>query len=56
MGALLMGDQALSRPLQHLISAQADISGIRDELLGGSSPLGETILSYWTDWTAMHAS
>jgi NAD(P)H-nitrite reductase large subunit len=56
LGAVLMGDQSLSRPLQHLISEQADISAIRADLLGGSRPLGETILSYWADWKVKHAS
>lgn len=33
VGALVMGDQALSRPLEHMIRAQADVSSIRPALL-----------------------
>jgi len=35
MGAVVMGDQALSRPLQHLIRERVDIRWVRDRLLQG---------------------
>ncbi len=33
MGAVVMGDQALSRPLQHLIRERVDIRSVRDRLI-----------------------
>jgi hypothetical protein len=35
MGAVVMGDQALSRPLQHLIRERVDIRWVRDRLFRG---------------------
>ena len=34
VGAVVMGDQTMSRPLQRLIRGQVDISAVRDRLLG----------------------
>ncbi len=39
IGAVLMGDQRLSRPLQRLISEQTDITSIRAQLLAPNAPL-----------------
>ncbi len=39
VGAVLMGDQRLSRPLQQLIGEQVDITPIRDQLLAPGAPL-----------------
>jgi NAD(P)H-nitrite reductase large subunit len=39
IGAVLMGDQRLSRPLQRLISEQTDITPIRAQLLAPNAPL-----------------
>jgi NAD(P)H-nitrite reductase large subunit len=46
-GAVVMGDQALSRPLQKLIAEQVDISPIRDHLIQQPQALVETIQGYW---------
>jgi NADPH-dependent 2,4-dienoyl-CoA reductase/sulfur reductase-like enzyme len=46
-GALVMGDQALSRPLQSLISQQVDISPIRERLLKQPEGMTETIQAFW---------
>jgi NAD(P)H-nitrite reductase large subunit len=48
VGAVVMGDQVLSVPLQNLIVRQADISPIRDRLLQPGAPIGEIITDYWT--------
>jgi NADPH-dependent 2,4-dienoyl-CoA reductase/sulfur reductase-like enzyme len=37
MGAVVMGDQAFSRPLQHLIRDRVDITWVRDRLIQGPS-------------------
>ena len=42
-GALVMGDQSLSRPLQHLIEDQVDISSIRPALLAPDADLTKII-------------
>lgn len=47
LGALLMGDQTLSIPLQDLIYRQTDLSPIRDRLLQPDQPLSATLLEFW---------
>ncbi len=48
IGAVLMGDQRLSRPLQRLIGEQIDITPIRAQLLAPHAPLA-TLLTQFTD-------
>jgi NADPH-dependent 2,4-dienoyl-CoA reductase/sulfur reductase-like enzyme len=48
-GALVMGDQALSRPLQHLISEQVDIGSIRERLVNDPENLVELIVGFWSE-------
>jgi len=50
VGALVMGNQALSRPLQELVTTGADISPIRDRLLIRHGSIGKTIIDFWKDW------
>jgi hypothetical protein len=52
VGAVVMGDQTLSRPLQQLISQGADIGSVRRRLLAEPAALGSTILSFWKEWSA----
>ncbi len=54
LGAIIMGDQTLSIPLQMLIDRQADISPIRSQLLQ-SEHLGDVVASFWVKWRAEHA-
>lgn len=54
LGAIVMGDQSLSLPLQTLIDQQADITPIRAALLR-TRRLGETVAAFWTKWRAEHA-
>lgn len=49
LGAIVMGDQKLSIPLQKMISANVDISPIRDRLLTSNARLGDIIAAYWLD-------
>jgi nitrite reductase (NADH) large subunit len=49
VGALLMGDQKLSIPLQELISGQVEITPIRQALLQPGAPLGRLVLDFWTE-------
>jgi NADPH-dependent 2,4-dienoyl-CoA reductase/sulfur reductase-like enzyme len=49
-GALVMGDQTFSKPLQDLISAKVDIRPIRSKLLEGRrDPMG-LLLQSWETW------
>jgi NAD(P)H-nitrite reductase large subunit len=50
VGAIVMGDQTLSRPLQHLVAEQVDVSPIVDQLLQPDAPLGTLIHDFWTQW------
>jgi NAD(P)H-nitrite reductase large subunit len=47
LGAVVMGDQNISRPLRDLINEQIDITSVRDQFLQSSQRLGQTILEYW---------
>ncbi|HZW02355.1 MAG TPA: FAD-dependent oxidoreductase [Anaerolineaceae bacterium] len=47
LGAVVMGDQTLSRPLQRLISDAIDVTPIRSALLAPGAQLGELILTFW---------
>jgi NADPH-dependent 2,4-dienoyl-CoA reductase/sulfur reductase-like enzyme len=49
LGAVVMGDQTVSRPLHHLIARQVDISPIREPLLRPGARLGDLIVHFWTD-------
>ncbi len=56
IGAIIMGDQTLSRPLQNLIAARTDITGIRDALLVPGASLADIITDFWTEWRKTHAA
>jgi NADPH-dependent 2,4-dienoyl-CoA reductase/sulfur reductase-like enzyme len=43
VGAIVMGDQSLSRPLQHLIRERVDIRAVRDRLIGRPAELHHAI-------------
>jgi NAD(P)H-nitrite reductase large subunit len=47
LGAVVMGDQTLSLPLQDLISKQVEIKPIRDQLLKADVSLGHVIMDFW---------
>jgi NAD(P)H-nitrite reductase large subunit len=46
-GAVVMGEQTLSLPLQELISTQADISSIRAQLLSRNELAGQILMDFW---------
>lgn len=46
-GAVVMGNQALSIPLQHMIAQQVDISAIRPALLAPSPALADLLTEFW---------
>jgi nitrite reductase (NADH) large subunit len=56
LGAIVMGDQKLSFPLEKIISNHVDISPIRDKLLQPDAPIADIIADYWTARGAEYAS
>ena len=55
IGALVMGDQTLSQPLQNLIARHVDISPIRDRMLQPRAPLADLVAEFWTQWKMEYA-
>jgi NADPH-dependent 2,4-dienoyl-CoA reductase/sulfur reductase-like enzyme len=56
LGALVMGDQTLSQPLQKLISQQVNITDIRDKLLNANGNLSEILINFWSAWSEQNAA
>jgi NADPH-dependent 2,4-dienoyl-CoA reductase/sulfur reductase-like enzyme len=56
VGAILMGDQTLSRPLQHLVTERVDITPIHERLLQPKAPVADLIADFWTKWRGQHAA
>lgn len=48
LGAIVMGDQKLSFPLEKIISGKVDISPIREKLLMTDAKVGDIIADFWT--------
>jgi NAD(P)H-nitrite reductase large subunit len=48
IGALLMGDQTLSRALHHIIVEKTDISQIRDRILDPRNSIIDLIADFWS--------
>ena len=48
LGALVMGDQKLSLPLQEMVAEQTDITPIRSQLLQPAAPLGQIVMDFWS--------
>ena len=47
LGAIVMGDQKLSLPLEKIISEKVDISLIREKLLTPQARIGDVIADFW---------
>lgn len=47
LGALVLGDQKISRPIKELISNQVDITPIHDQLIQSGPQIGQLIMDYW---------
>ena len=56
LGAVVMGDQTLSMPLQRLISQSADISPVRDQILASRAQLADLIVDFWNKWKNRHGA
>ena len=49
LGAIVMGDQKLSFPLEKIISGNLDISPIRDRLLAPNAKAADIIAKFWSE-------
>jgi len=49
LGAIVMGDQKLSFPLEKIISENVDISPIRERLLAPNARIADVIAEFWTN-------
>lgn len=47
LGAIVMGDQKLSFPLEKIISNNLDISPIREKLLTPNARIADVIVDFW---------
>jgi NAD(P)H-nitrite reductase large subunit len=47
LGAMVMGEQKLSLPLQEIISSKLDLTSIR-HLLQPGAPLGQIVMDFWS--------
>ncbi|MGB8980449.1 MAG: hypothetical protein WCC12_01090, partial [Anaerolineales bacterium] len=47
LGAIVMGDQKLSMPLEKIISGNIDISPIRERLLMPDARVGDIVAEFW---------
>ncbi len=56
VGAVVMGDQRLSRPLAQLVAARADVSALRPALVARPDALVPLLLEFHRVWEAEHAS
>ncbi len=50
LGAVMMGDQTLSWPLEKMIAGSADISSIREKLMTPNAPIADIIADFWLTW------
>jgi nitrite reductase (NADH) large subunit len=50
IGAIVMGDQKLSWPLQKMIAGGADISSIRERLMAPDAPIADLVADFWVMW------
>jgi len=48
LGAIVMGDQKLSFPLEKIITGNMDISPIRESLLSPNAKVGDIVADFWT--------
>jgi NAD(P)H-nitrite reductase large subunit len=54
VGALLMGDQTLSRAIHHIIVDKIDITTIREKLLKSGPSITDVIADYWAEIASTH--
>ncbi|NWG08000.1 MAG: NAD(P)/FAD-dependent oxidoreductase [Chloroflexi bacterium] len=50
LGAIVMGDQKLSFPLEKIVSGNVDISPIREKLLAPNARVGDIVADFWSNY------
>jgi len=50
LGAVIMGDQTLSTPLEKIISNKVNVSGIRNSLLAPNADISDVIAGFWSNF------
>ena len=55
-GAIVMGDQTLSRPVHQLVSERVEITAIREQLLTPGASIADLIAGFYTEWNKVHAT
>jgi nitrite reductase (NADH) large subunit len=55
LGAVLMGDQSLSQPLEDLVANEVDISSIRRTLIEPGGDVATEIIRFWEHWRRVYA-
>ena len=55
LGAIVMGDQKLSFPLEKIVSNQMDISPIREKLLMPNAKVADVIAEFWSQKNSVQA-
>lgn len=48
LGAVVMGDQTLSRPLTRIVIERINITPIREQILQPNAPLGDLVADFWS--------
>ena len=48
IGAVVMGDQTLSTPLQKIIARKIDISSMREKLLARDAKIADVVVDFWS--------
>ncbi|GAB4415610.1 MAG: FAD-dependent oxidoreductase [Anaerolineales bacterium] len=56
LGAVVMGDQKLSMPLQKMIADFADITPIREQLLQPNASISDILADFWISWRSRYAA
>ncbi|MEM5775778.1 MAG: FAD-dependent oxidoreductase, partial [Anaerolineaceae bacterium] len=56
VGAVIMGDQTLSRPIQVLIQQQADLGELRERMLAANADLVKLLSDFWEGYRLNHAA
>jgi NADPH-dependent 2,4-dienoyl-CoA reductase/sulfur reductase-like enzyme len=55
LGAVVMGDQTLSQPIQQLITEQVNIGPIKDQLTQPEADLAGILANFWAEWRSRRA-
>jgi NAD(P)H-nitrite reductase large subunit len=55
IGAIVMGDQTLSRPIHHMVAERLDITPVRQRLLEPNAPLADILADFWSQWIGRNA-